>query len=103
MADNNDDFGEVIGGIFALVIAVVIGILLFKGTMGVVHWFQTQSKKSWVCTENVKVISTRPYYEDNGKYEDEAYEVTYEDGSKGIIPNPESVEDGYYCRKSEFK
>lgn len=51
------------------------------------------------CLETKKIIKADPVFEDNGKYEDEAYRVTYEDGSIGLVDNAQ-MKSGEVCVKT---
>lgn len=87
--------------IIGLIGCALVGLVLF-GIYRAAQWVGKESRKEWTCTDSLNVTSVKPIYEDNGKYEDESYEVTYDNGTKGIIDRPSDVEDGTYCRKHEM-
>lgn len=103
MDDKIENALTIVGGVLLVIVGIIAVIFTCKGIAGVFHWLGQEGKKEWVCVDKVKVIDTKQYYDDNGKYEDEAYQVTYEDGSKAIIDDPSLVKSGYYCRKEVYK
>lgn len=96
----------------AFTIAVSIGVVVF------IWWSAPKVWRWWVkawqsfnsstsmsgdvyCKEVKKIVKADPIFEDNGKYEDESYRVTYEDGSVGLIDQA-AMTSGYYCVSATF-
>lgn len=83
--NNQDNFGEVVGGI-SILIAIVLIIL---GIRTIVH--SAHNRPTTYCTTWTRAVSITPTNHDNGKYSDEQYVVRYADGSidgqsQGDIP-----------------
>lgn len=53
------------------------------------------------CLQYKKIVSAEPLYEDNGKHEDEAYRIKFEDGSVGLLENGDAP-TGEVCVKAEW-
>lgn len=53
------------------------------------------------CASIKKIVKADPIFEDNGKYEDESYRVTYEDGSIGLVDQA-AMKSGYYCASERY-
>lgn len=82
-------------------IAIMLAVLAF---IGVKNWWTNTlfPVRDWYCQSVKKVVKADPIFEDNGKYEDESYRVTYDDGSVGIVDDA-YMYSGYYCVSESFE
>lgn len=95
MSKENGNIAVDVLMIFIVVVTVGLvcwgGFVLLRGmgrSMG--------AERGYYCQSLKKIVKAEPIYEDNGKYEDEAYRVTYEDGAIGLVDNA-TFSSGYYC------
>jgi hypothetical protein len=98
MSDNRVEDDEKVGILFPLV--ATVGILV--GAFLVVlawTWFQHWVVKQPYCTESTKIVKVEQLSRDGGKFEDEAYKLTFSNGSVGLISNAAAY--GEVCLHSE--
>ena len=71
--------------IVCVLVVVIIAFLALGAAKRGLSWVGTTWGKRYdvktYCTEWSKVVSIEPVYEDNGKYEDEAFIVKWDNGS----------------------
>jgi len=56
---------------------------------------------STYCVRYKKIVKAEPLYEDNGPHEDEAYRITFEDGSVGLLDNG-NAPTGEICTQKKW-
>jgi hypothetical protein len=100
MNNNNkedDKASEVVLVIISLIVfGLIIWFLIWFTPKVEAWWSDVWRSKDYYCSSLKKIIKADPLYEDNGAFEDEAYRVTYEDGSVGLLDNA-TMKSGTYC------
>lgn len=82
-------------GAISLAVLYLIGI----GLRG--FWRSIEEPAGYYCSSLKKIVQADPIFEDDGKYEDESYRVTYEDGSIGLVDDA-TLRSGYYCVSEDW-
>lgn len=95
---SSKDVWGVIGGLGAIAAVMFVVFFLVPKAWGwqVRNWQNFKEPRHGYCQELKKIVKADPIFEDNGKYEDESYRVTYEDGAVGLVDQAQ-MQSGYYC------
>lgn len=85
-------------GILAFSVGLVCLYFLWQGWKAVWpdRFFQITTR---YCLEDKRIIKADPIFEDDGKHEDEAYRVSYEDGTVGLVDQAR-LQTGKVCTKT---
>lgn len=97
-----DDINDILFAIFGFIALILVVIFCWWSFPRIWSgWQELWATRNNYCSELKKVVKADPIFEDNGKHEDESYRITYEDGSVGLVSNPE-VSSGYYCVNEQW-